>query len=380
MNSASTAFSVRFLKNGDNVSYQQNVSKQNGDGTTLLQIIDVTSGVISPNWSVAANQPIITLVPLSANGFPVTTTGVTWTYDGVELEFTLDGTTWVSASNDNRFKARINSEGFYELRIVDNLISSSNLGNRQIDYAVSYRSNGKNGSFEGTATVMLQDGGSQSHIVTIGVQALDTANNRGGMTLGRIAVENSGSVGYVEINQTTLTASAYYGAEAITIGQNNYGIDWYRDGVLLTGSETGITISGANLTVTRAAVDGGSIFVAKLKKSSTVVAQDSQRIIDNADEYQIVAIPVSNQNFVSYENSVETNAVYTLAVTKNNQSMSQEGVNFAWDIYNANGTHKRPGTGATVTVTPADCLIAGSSITASDAQFGDADVRVTATF
>lgn len=150
--------------------------------------------------------------------------------------------------------------------------------------------------------------------------------------------------------------------------------------MLLTGSETGITISGANLTVTRAAVDGGSIFVAKLKKSSTVVAQDSQRIIDNADEYQIVAVPVSNQNFVSYENSVETNAVYTLAVTKNNQSMSQTGVTFAWDIYNANGEHKRPGTGATVTVTPADCLISGETITASDAQFGDVDVRVTATF
>ncbi len=374
MSTASTAFTVRFLRNGDTIGFQSNIYKDNGDGTTLFQVVDATSGSVTPNWGTTANQPIIQIIPTSANGYAVAVTSVIWSYDGTDLNFVLDGTNWVTASNDSRFKARINSSGLYELRVCANLASASVIGDKQISATITYRSNGQTGQQNIDFKVELAQGGSDSHFVRIGVQQLNTTTNKGGMTLGNVDVNGTNHL----ITETTLTANCYYGASTVSLG-GDYRLDWYRDGVKLTGSETGVTISGANLTVTRDAVQGGSVFVAKLVRSNNVVAQDGQRIIDNADEYQVVGTAVNGQNMVGYENGTAKNGVYALTVTKNGGSISQQGITFAWTIYNALGVSMRTGTGATVTITPADCLVAGSSIDSDEANFDDVDVQVTAT-
>lgn len=344
MSRTGAAFSVRFLRNGDQITIVRNILNQSGQGAALFQVVDPNSGVVKPDWTVAANQPIIQLSARSAAGYPVEITGVTFAYDGVNLTFVYSGSTWVTATGDSRFQSRIYN-GMYELKIVQNLASTSVVSNKQISYEVSYISNAVSDSVQGSVDVLIQQAGSDSHLLQI--------------TTNRVELD-------AEHTTATLTAAAMYGTQAIVIGSGGYTIAWYQDGNLIDDA------TSATLTVSREMVEGGSIFVAKLKKDGEVVAQDGQRINDIADEYQITYTPTNaGSNYVGPSH----NATYTLAVTKNGSSYSGS-VTFAWQVYNALGIAKTSGTGSTVTVTPNDCLVGSGD----GAYYADCDVLVTAEF
>ena len=344
MNRTGGSFSVRFLRNGDQISIVRNIIDINGNGAALFQVIDPTSGTVRPDWTVEANQPIIQLSVRSQAGYPVEITGVIWAYDGTNLNIVYNGSNWVTATNDSRFQGRINNDK-YELRIVGNIASESAVSNKQITYGITYVSNAMTDSVQGSVDVLIQQAGSDSHILQI------TAN--------RVELDASHTT-------AVLTAAAMYGTEAVTIGQNGYTIEWYNGGTRLDGQ------TSATLTVTRDMVDGGNIFIAKLKKDGNLVAQDSQRINDIADEYQIVETPTSaGSNYVAPGH----NATYTLSVTRNGTAYSGD-VTFAWQIYNALGVAKSSGSTSTVTVKPEDCLVGNGE----NAYYADCDVAVTADF
>jgi phosphoribosylpyrophosphate synthetase len=134
-------------------------------------------------------------------------------------------------------------------------------------------------------------------------------------------------------------------------------------------------------------VDGAAIFIAVLKLNGSVVAQDSQRILDNADEYQIAATPVVEGNrvcnAVEYDQATQTAlyAKYNLSVNKNGSPISNDGIEYSYEIRNAMKVLKESGTAANnrVIIGPTHCLVSGSSIDSADAVFDDADVIVTAT-
>lgn len=344
MSRTGAAFSVRFLRNGDQITIVRNIINQSGQGAALFQVVDPNSGVVKPDWTVAANQPIIRLSARSAADYPVEITGVTFAYDGVNLTFVYSGSTWVTATGDSRFQSRIYNR-MYELKIVQNLASTSVVSNKQISYEVSYISNAVSDSVQGSVDVLIQQAGSDSHLLQI--------------TTNRVDLD-------AEHTTATLTAAAMYGTQDIAIGSGGYTIAWYQDGNLIDDA------TSATLTVSRDMVEGGSIFVAKLKKDGEVVAQDGQRINDIADEYQITYTPTNaGSNYVGPSH----NATYTLAVTKNGSSYSGS-VTFAWQVYNALGIAKTSGTGSTVTVIPNDCLVGSGD----GAYYADCDVQVTAEF
>lgn len=346
MSKTGAAFSVRFLRNGDQITVVRNVVDKDGNGAALFQVVDTSTGTPTPDWTQTENQPIIQLGIRSAAGYPTEITNVTWAYDGQTLNFTYDGVNWVYASNDHeqRFQAHINGN-YYELKIVKNLASAKVVSNKQIGYEVSYSSNAHSDKLNGSIDVLIQQSGSNSHIlqITTNCVELDASNN-----------------------EATLTAVAAYGTTPVSIGANGYAIEWYQDNAKLSGH------TGATLTVTRDMVSGGSIFVAKLLKDGNVVAQDGQRINDIADEYQITYTPrEAGSNYVAPGH----NAVYTLAMTKNGNPYTGE-VSFAWQIYNALGEQRTSGTSSTVTVKPSDCLVG----TGDNAYYSDCDVQVTADF
>ena len=344
MNRTGGSFSVRFLRNGDQISIVRNIIDINGNGAALFQVIDPTSGAVRPDWTVAANRPIIQLSVRSQAGYPVEITGVIWAYDGTNLNIVYNGSNWVTATNDSRFQGRINNDK-YELRIVGNIASESAVSNKQITYGITYVSNAMTDSVQGSVDVLIQQAGSDSHILQI------TAN--------RVELDSSHP-------DAVLTAAAMYGTEVVTIGQNGYTIEWYNGDTRLDGE------TSATLTVTSDMVDGGNIFIAKLMKGSNLVAQDSQRINDIADEYQIVETPTSaGSNYVAPGH----NATYTLSLTRNGSTYSGD-VTFAWQIYNALGVAKSSGSTSTVTVKPEDCLVGNGE----NAYYADCDVAVTADF
>ena len=344
MSKTGAAFSVRFLRNGDQITVVRNVIDSAGNGSALFQVVDTTTGIPTPDWTHAANQPIIQIGIRSAAGYPTEITNVAWAYNGVTLNFTYNGDTWVTASNDSSFQARINGK-YYELKIVANLASKKVVSNKQISYEISYVSNAHSDSLQGSIDVLIQQAGSDSHNlqITTNLVELDASNT-----------------------EATLTAVSYYGTTPVSIGTNGYAIEWYQDNVKLSGQ------TGTTLTVNRDMVSGGSIFVAKLLKDGNVVAQDGQRINDIADEYQITYTPTdAGSNYVAPNH----NAVYTLAITKNGNPYSGE-VTFSWQVYNALGEPKTSGTTSTVTVAPDDCKVG----TGDNAYYSDCDVQVTADF
>ena len=335
---------MRFLRNGDQITVVRNVIDSAGNGAALFQVVDTTTGTPTPDWTQTANQPIIQLGVRSAAGYPTEITNVAWAYDGVTLNFTYNGSNWVTANNDSRFQARINGN-YYELKIVDNIASKTVVSNKQISYEVSYSSNAHSDTLQGSIDVLIQQAGSNSHILQI--------------TTNRVELDSSNAT-------ATLTAVAALGSTSVSIGTNEYSIEWYQDNVKLSGQ------TGSTLTVTRDMVSGGSIFVAKLLKEGDVVAQDGQRINDIADEYQITYTPTNaGSNYVAPSH----NAVYTLAVTKNGNPYDGS-VSYSWQIYNALGEPKTSGTNNTVTVMPSDCLVG----TVDNAYYSDCDVQVTADF
>ena len=337
---------MRFLRNGDQITVVRNVIDSAGNGAALFQVVDTTTGTPTPDWTQTANQPIIQIGIRSAAGYPTEITNVAWAYDGVTLNFTYNSSNWVTANNDSRFQARINGN-YYELKIVANLASKKVVSNKQISYEVSYSSNAHSDTLQGSIDVLIQQAGSDSHILQI--------------TTNRVELDASH-------NEATLTAVASYGSTSVSIGTNGngYTIEWYQDNVKLSGQ------TGATLTVNRDMVSGGSIFVAKLLKDGNVVAQDGQRINDIADEYQITYTPNdAGSNYVAPGH----NAVYTLALTKNGEPYTVK-VSFTWQVYNALGKPKTSGTSSIVTVTTDDCKVG----TGDNAYYSDCDVQVTADF
>lgn len=344
MSKTGAAFSVRFLRNGDQITVVRNVIDSAGNGAALFQVVDTTTGTPTPDWTQTANQPIIQIGIRSAAGYPTEITNVAWAYDGKTLNFTYNGPDWVTASNDSSFQARINGN-YYELKIVANLASKTVVSNKQISYEVSYSSNAHSDTLQGSIDVLIQQAGSDSHNlqITTNLVELDASNT-----------------------EATLTAVAYYGTTPVSIGTNGYAIEWYQDNVKISGQ------TGATLTVTRDMVSGGSIFVAKLLKDGNVVAQDGQRINDIADEYQITYTPTNaGSNYVAPSH----NAVYNLSMTKNGNPYTGS-VAYSWQIYNALGEPRTSDTSSTVTVKPSDCLVG----TGENAYYSDCDVQVTADF
>ena len=335
---------MRFLRNGDQITVVRNVIDSAGNGAALFQVVDTTTGTPTPDWTQTANQPIIQIGIRSAAGYPTEITNVTWAYDGKTLNFTYNGSAWVTASNDSSFQARINGN-YYELKIVNNIASKDVVSNKQISYEISYVSNAHSDSLQGSIDVLIQQAGSDSHNlqITTNLVELDAGNT-----------------------EAILKAVAAYGTTPVSIGSNEYTIKWYQDNVELSGQ------TGATLTVNRDMVSGGSIFVAKLLKDGNVVAQDGQRINDIADEYQITYTPTNaGSNYVAPGHS----ATFNLAITKNGNPYSGE-VTFSWRVYNALGEPKTSGTSSTVTVTTDDCKVG----TGDNAYYSDCDVQVTADF
>ena len=335
---------MRFLRNGDQITVVRNVVDKDGNGAALFQVVDTTTGTPTPDWTQTANQPIIQIGIRSAAGYPTEITNVTWAYDGKTLNFTYNGDTWVTASNDSTFQARINGN-YYELKIVGNIASAKEVSNKQINYEISYVSNAHSDTLQGSIDVLIQQKGSDSHILQI--------------TTNRVELDASNT-------EAILKAVAAYGTTPVSIGSNGYTIKWYKDNVELNGQ------TGATLTVNRDMVSGGSIFVAKLFKDGNLVAQDGQRINDIADEYQITYTPTNaGSNYVAPSH----NATFHLAVTKNGNPYTGE-ISFEWQVYNAMGVKKTKGTTSTVTVTSDDCLVGSGE----GAYYSDCDVQVTAEF
>lgn len=329
------AFTVRFIRTGDQIYVEKSIVKFASNGTesggSLFQAIDPTSGVLSVDWkNNVTEQPALKIGIKSAVGNPVTITDIKWSYRGTLLTFNTSPATsgnysgW-NLSTDGKF-AKKEANGFCYLRVIDNIASMSIVSNQILGYEVSYISNNVRNTISGTEDILIQQAGADSYSINI--------------TTSRSTLNASAT-------STTLTAAYLYGVNPITDSEfaANWKLEWYKDFVLIPGQ------NGKTLNVTRDDVDGSSVYSVKLlhNESGTWVtkAVDAQRVTDDADEWQIDASPDgANPDAISKT----SNAKYLLTL-KRNGTVQSGSITWAWDVYNALNAKTYSGTGASVTLT-----------------------------
>lgn len=355
------AFTVRYIRTGDQIYVTKNVVKMDAagaeSGAALFQAVDPQSGSLSVDWkNTPTEQPSLKISVKSAVGNTVTITDVAWTYRGAALTFNASTETsgtykgW-NLSTDGMF-AKKASGGYAYLRFIDNAASKNVISNQTIGYTLTYITNSITDTVSGTEDVIIQQAGNNSYSVTI-TTACSTLN--------------------YDTTQTTLTATYLYGTSAISDDDFNSGwkLVWYKDFAEISGQ------TGKTLTVTRDMVDGSSVFSVKLMHKEgdnwVVKAVDAQRVADDADEWQISADPTgTNPDAISLTN----NAVYALTLKKNGAAYSGTAT-WAWTVYNALSAVTGSGTGATVTLTANMARCQPDSADTGKDYYSDVSVEVS---
>lgn len=328
------AFTVRFIRTGDQIYVTKNVVKfdANGaeSGAALFQAVDPQEGTVSVDWKTTpTEQPCLKISAKSAMGYNVTLTNVAWTYKGVALAFNASAETsgtykgW-NLSTDGMFAKKIEG-GYAYLRFVDNAASKSVISNQQIGYTLTYITNNITDTVTGAEDVLIQQAGADSYSINI-TTPCSSLNS--------------------ETQSTTLTATYLYGTNTIPDDEFNasWKLEWYKDFVLISGKNS------KTLEVTRSDVEGSSVYSVKLMHKTgdtwVVKAVDAQRIVDDGDTWQISADPTGNNpDAISNTND----AVYTLSLKQNGVAYGG-AMSWAWTVYNALNVQTGSGTGSTVTL------------------------------
>ncbi len=363
-NKVKGAFTVRFIRTGDQIYVSRNIVKidKNGveSGAALFQAIDPTSGALSVDWKTTpTEQPCLKVAVKSAMGNAVTVTDVKWTYRGTEIAFNASPATsgdyagW-NISTDNKWAKKASSDGYYYLRVLDNVASKTIVSNQVIGFTLTYITNSITDTVSGTEDVLIQQAGADSYSVNI-TTSCSTLN--------------------ADQESTTLTATYLYGTNAISDDEfaSAWKLEWMQDFVTIEGQ------TGKTLKVTRSMVDGSSVFSVKLlhKEGDTWVtkATDAQRVTDDADEWQISAEPDgTNPDAISQTND----AKYVLSLRQNGSKYTG-ATSWSWTVYNALNTQTGSGTGANVTLTSAMAKCTPDSSQAGNYYYSDVAVEVAVT-
>ena len=221
----------------------------------LMQTVNASTGIPTPDWTTEANQPVLTPKINAASGNPVAISAHKWLYNGSELTFT--GTTSDGWTLDATGRFRINRTTG-ALRIVGNLGGADNLDNDVLQYSC------------------VATAGEVDYPMT---RSID------------IQILGSGAGAYYGmINATTeqLTATAptatvstrlFFGGEEIS----GYTVKWYKDEELWSAKGT-----GASITVNRGDIDGAQLIIAEFYESAdseSPVFRAGIRMIDTLDDY-----------------------------------------------------------------------------------------------
>ena len=291
--SLKSSFIISFIAGTDSLYKEEQVVKFEDDDSSvetagsLLQVYNVTTKAVTPDWGTSTNQPCLKLgLSQASTGDNVgLTTSCTFQYQGDDIEFSasgeeLNGMTWY-ASTDGMFKKAYNDDATYiYLRICENMASADITVNQQITYTLTYSDTSLGtGSVTGTTDIIIREGSSSS-------------------LYANILTDNSELTSTV--TSTVLSLEYIYGdtvftsLDALNAAMNDAGItlEWYKDGATINVTTETLTVYREEDDDSGAAdgnyVDGCNVFsVHVLDANGETLATDSQRITDVADTYQV---------------------------------------------------------------------------------------------
>lgn len=317
--SAQGSITIKRLRNGDNFF----ISLEITNGVPLFQGVDEKTGVPSPDWSVAANQPIITPRVSSARGNAVDLSFHVWKYNGVSLNFNGAETDGWKLDSTGKFKMNVSTGA---LRIVQNLASKTNCANDTLTYECVATISGVEYNLTKSIDVLIQ---------TVG------ANGYVGFILASTEQLTA------DVTSCTLDTKLMLAADNVT----SYYVKWYKDDTLWSAKNGQKTI-----TVGRNDVDGTQLFIAEFYKDSTSTTplyRAGVRIIDTLDEFQVQLAITSTNKEVSPGNPVVVAA--KVVNMRTNTVVNPAGAVWSLRVMEKkNWAEKRRVATNTITITTAD--------------------------
>lgn len=257
--SAQGSITIKRLRNGDSLYISFNTN-----GIPLYQGVDTSTGSVAPDWTVAANQPIITPKVTSVRGNTVVRSSHQWKWNGQTLLFTgatsADGN-WRTDST-GKFQINLtNGDDGGSLKIIGNLANVNAVANGELEYSCVATLSGTNYNITKSIDVVIQNMGATSFYgyIVASQQTLDSNN----LT-------------------SLLKAGLQSGADVIT----SFHVKWFKDDTAWPAMD-----GNKQITVGRSDVNGTQLFIAEfyLKASDTSpVARAGVYIIDSLDEHIIV--------------------------------------------------------------------------------------------
>lgn len=317
--SAQGSITIKRLRNGDNFFISLEIS----NGIPLYQGVDEKTGVPSPDWSVADNQPIITPVVTSSRGNAADLSFHTWKYNGVTLNFNGTETDGWKTDSTGKFKMNVSTGA---LRIVANLASKVNCANDTLTYECVATISGVEYNLTKSIDILIQ---------TVG------ANGYTGFIIASTEQLTA------EVTSCTLDTKLIMGADPVT----SYYVKWYKDDTLWSAQN-----GNKSITLGRNDVDGTQLFIAEFYKdstSSTALYRAGVRIIDTLDDFQIQLAITSANKEVAPGNSVVV-AASVVNMRTNSVVTPQSPVWSLRVMEKKNWQEKRRVSTNTITITTAD--------------------------
>lgn len=278
------------------------------NGIPLYQGVDKESGNIGPDWTTAANQPMISPKCTSAMGNTVKLSDFDWTYNGTAIAFPAADAGWVTSTN---------FDGTFQLNVED--------GSLKIIKNVADKKNPSSDVLKCTCQATLGDQKfEQSKSVDILVQPVSASSYNAFLTATPANLDNNNQ-------KAVISCLLMNGLNSMK--QSDFTCKWYKSQDRQTVLGTGYT-----LNVTRADVNHIQLYICDffLKNSTTACATAGILITDTADLYEVKH---SFSGTLNENNTVTaTGAVYN---SKTNEIYAfKNGANPTWQtgIYAADAS------------------------------------------
>lgn len=257
--SAQGSITIKRLRNGDTIYLTFELN-----GKPLYQAVDDQTGAVVPDWTQAANQPIITPRASTTRSNAVNLSLHRWKYNGVDLNFS--GAAAGGWTPDTTGKFAINADG--ALKIIANLASKINIANDTLLYSCVATVAGVEYNLSKSIDIQIQKSGASSYygFINANTTQLDSSHT-----------------------SATLESQLWLAASQV----QNFYVKWYK-----AASEWIEKRGQRSITVDRADVDGSLLVTAEfyLNEGDTdYVFRAGVSIIDTLDE--IILIPyISSAN------------------------------------------------------------------------------------
>lgn len=271
--SAQAGITIRRLRNGDTLYLTLEIGDK-----PLFQAVDPQTGDVKPDWTVAANQPIITPNVNSTRQATVNLSNHSWMHNGAMLNFNGATSGGYTTDSTGKFACNLTTGA---LKIIANLASPSQMANDTLQYSVDATVSGVLYHLSKSIDVQIQAAGASSYFGFINASTMQLDSDH---------------------TSATLTANLWLSTSPVS----TFYVKWYK------GSTPWTAMNGQKtVTVNRDDIDASQLIICEFYQSSgdvAYVAKAAISLIDTLDEIAVVPYISSNQKEVDTNHPVTVTA------------------------------------------------------------------------